>query len=158
MPISPPQSTVLLISTAPHILKQGDKMTPKGQMGHMYFSASCPLFVCTLFVSESAYWSVCVWRGIQFLVLADQVVVHLFISCFEVVHIGLIRGGAGQLHVGTRPKWPHVEATFAVKIKAQAHVNTRWLHNVGVTAQIPEHVNVMARQKRVYNLNVLKKT
>lgn len=31
-------------------------------------------------------------KGIQFLVLADQVVVHLYICCFEVIHIRLIRG------------------------------------------------------------------
>lgn len=31
-------------------------------------------------------------KGIQFLVLADQVVVHLYICCFEVIHIWLIRG------------------------------------------------------------------
>ena len=52
---------------------------------------------------QSAYWLVCV-KGIQFLVLADQVVVHLFIRCFEVVNIRLIRGRARQLHVGASPK------------------------------------------------------
>lgn len=34
-------------------------------------------------------------KGIQFLVLADQVVVHLYICGFEVIHIWLIRGRTG---------------------------------------------------------------
>lgn len=34
-------------------------------------------------------------KGIQFLVLADQVVVHLFICRFEVIHIWLIRSRTG---------------------------------------------------------------
>ena len=61
--------------------------------------------------------------GIQFLVLADQVVVHLFIRCFEVVHIRLIRGRARQLHVGASPKRTHVESTFAAKRKEQVNIN-----------------------------------
>lgn len=44
------------------------------------------VFVCEEKVCE---------KGIQFLVLADQVVVHLFICRFEVIHIGLIRGRTG---------------------------------------------------------------
>lgn len=53
----------------------------------------------TYLASTTEYMHVCVEKvsenGIQFLVLADQVVVHLYICCFEVIHIWLIRGGTG---------------------------------------------------------------
>lgn len=50
--------------------------------------------------SSIQYVRVCVCvkvseKGIQFLVLADQVVVHLYICGFEVIHIWLIRGRTG---------------------------------------------------------------
>lgn len=52
----------------------------------------------TYLASSVQYMHVCgkvSEKGIQFLVLADQVVVHLYICCFEVIHIWLIRGRTG---------------------------------------------------------------
>lgn len=65
-----------------------------------------------------------VWRGIQFLVLADQVIVHLYICCFEVVHIWLIRGRTRELHMGPSPKWPNVKTTFAAEKTKAKQKNT----------------------------------
>lgn len=56
-------------------------------VGHVYLSGfQCTVCVYVCKVSE---------KGIQFLVLADQVVVHLYICRFEVIHIWLIRGRTG---------------------------------------------------------------
>lgn len=59
-------------------------------MGHVYLSdfqyTVCACVCVCVKVSE---------KGIQFLVLADQVVVHLYICGFEVIHIWLIRGRTG---------------------------------------------------------------
>lgn len=76
-----------------------------------------------------------VWRGIQFLVLADQVIVHLYICCFEVVHIWLIRGRTRELDVGPSPKWPNVKTTFAAE-KKKAKQNNTWVNFMSVTVTI----------------------
>lgn len=57
-------------------------------MGHVYLSDSSIPYVCLCVDKVSE-------KGIQFLVLADQVVVHLYICRFEVIHIWLIRGRTG---------------------------------------------------------------
>lgn len=42
--------------------------------------------------------------AIQFLVLADQIVVHLLIGDFEVIRIGLVRCWTRKLHMGPSAK------------------------------------------------------
>lgn len=80
--------------------------------------------MCAYLISSVPHVGMCanrwVWRGIQFLVLADQVIVHLYICCFEVVHIWLIRGRTRELHMGPSPKWPNVKTTFAAEKKKKS--------------------------------------
>lgn len=80
------------------------------------------MYVCVLCVRGK-------WKGkqgIQFLVLADQVVVHLFVCCFEVIHIWLIRCGTRKLHMRPCPKRPHIKSTFAVKWGKKNKKKTKW--------------------------------
>lgn len=51
--------------------------------------------------------------GVQILVLAHQVVVHLLVGCAKVVHVRLVGRGPRQLHLTSRTKRTHVETFFA---------------------------------------------
>lgn len=88
-----------------------------------------PWTMCAYLISSVPCAGMCakrwVWRGIQFLVLADQVIVHLYICCFEVVHIWLIRGRTRELDVGPSPKWPNVKTTFAAERKKRQNKTTQ---------------------------------
>lgn len=53
--------------------------------------------------------------GIQFLVLSDQIAVHLFVSGFEVIHIRLVWSRAWEFHVGSGTERSHIETALAAE-------------------------------------------
>lgn len=121
-----------------------------------------PWTMCAYLISSVPCAGMCakrwVWRGIQFLVLADQVIVHLYICCFEVVHIWLIRGRTRELDVGPSPKWPNVKTTFAAERekkkgktkqhRSQFHVSNRQFKKIWALKRYKSRLQVLNSQEQ----------